>query len=338
MRVTGISFSSDRKLVRCERQYSYRYDEKLKPRIKSKGLYMGSVLHDLMEAYRKKESWEKAFKKFKKEQWAKLFDEEREAYEEKGMTPEIIHDLFSHYVEHWEAEDALYEPLYIERAFEIMVKLDASVRIPIRFKADYIAKQGSEVVLFENKNKKEIPDSGERILSPQSHSYCYLLSKLKPPVIVTKVVWDYIRTTKVPAPQILKAGGLSKRKIETDRRSYLRVLKEAGIHPVGDEIIGLEKHLSGLPETLSLSRITNKPNLRVGESFVRDWIDRARRARSVVRPTRNWGKNCKWDCDYMGLCQADLLGKPDRETIVKKDFVLNIKRAEEEEEVPNVGD
>lgn len=339
MKVTGISFSSDHKLVRCERQYSYRYDEKLKTRVKSKGLYMGSIIHDLLEAYRLKKDWEKAFAKFKKEQWARLFDEEREKYEENGLTPELVRDLFSHYVEHWQPEDALLAPLYVEKDFELMVNLDASTRVPIRFKADYLAKSGKEIILFENKNKKTIPESDERILSPQPHCYCFLLSKLKPPIIVTKIVWDYIRTTPVPRPKILKNGNLSTRDINTDQRSYLLSLKEAGIHPKGDEVIGLENHLKTLPETLSLARVTNKPNLKIGESFVRDWVDRARRARGITRPTRNWRRDCKWDCDYMTLCQADLLGKPDRETIIKHDFVKSIKPVEEkEEEDPNGGD
>lgn len=341
MKVTGISFSSDKKLVRCERQYSYRYDEKLKPRIKSKGLYMGSVIHDLLEAYRLKKDWKKAFKKFEKEQWGKLFDEEKERYEEQGMTPAVILDLFSHYVEHWESEDALLEPLCVEKDFELMVKLDDSIRVPIRFKSDYIARKGKEVILFENKNKKTIPESDERILSPQPHCYAYLLSKLKPAIVVTKIVWDYIRTTPVPRPQILKNGSLSTRVINTDQRSYLRSMKEAKIHPKGDEILGVENFLKTLPETLSVARVTNTPNFRIGESFVRDWVDRARRAQQVTRPTRNWDRSCKWMCDYIGLCQADLLGKPDRETIIKRDFVKSIRPAddkEEEEEAINGGD
>ena len=332
MIVTGISFSSDKKLVRCENQYHYRYEEKLKPRTKSKGLYMGSVIHDLLEAHRKKLGWKKAFKKFKTEQWDKLFDEQREMYEEKDMTPELVYDLFGHYVEHWASQDSLLEPMYVEQDFELSVKLADSVRVPMRFKGDYIARYKKEVILFENKNKKTIPEGDDRILSPQPHSYCYMLSRLPKPIIITKIVWDYIRTTPVPKPQILKAGGLSTRKINTDQRMYLRSLKEAKIHPKGDEITGLENHLKTLPETLALARFTNIPNLRIGESFVRDWVDRARRARGITRPTRNWERSCGWMCDYQKLCQADLLGKPDRNTIVKRDFVVSIKRAEEETE------
>jgi hypothetical protein len=324
MKVTGVSFSSDKKLVHCQQQYSYRYDEKLQKRIKSKGLFMGSVLHTLIETYRRKGDWEKRLRIWEKKEWKPLFDEEKEGYEEKGMTPKIVHDLMEHYVEHWGAEDLLWKPLFIEQAFEIPTKYG----FPIRFKADYIAQKGKVIALFENKNKGDIPEGEERMLAPQPHSYAYLLTKLPQPIHVTRIVWDYIRTEKVPSPKILKNGDLSKREIKTDQRTYLKALKEAGIHPKGgEELIGLENFLKTLPETLTLTRVTNSVNLRVGEMFVRDWVARALQARDIKRPTRNWGRDCKWFCDYRTLCMADMLGTPDRNTIIKKDFVTHIKKA-----------
>lgn len=328
MNVSGVSYSSDRKLVRCEQAYSYRYDEKLKARVKGEGLFRGDWLHQLLESYRKGENWEDKYDELVEKVWDKLFDEQKEIYGENF--PEDICHLFSHYVDHWGGQDAQLRPIHIEQAFEIMVK---SLGAPVRFKADYIAAKGKLKVLFENKNKKKIPEPNERILDRQAHGYCYLLSKLPKPIIIDQIVWDYIRTTPVPRPQILKSGKLSERAINTDRRSYLAAMKEAGIHPKGDEIIGVENFLKSLPETLTLERVINKPNFKVGEIVVRDWIDRAKRARDITRPTRNWGKTCSWECDYHVLCQADMIGKPDRNTIVKRDFVTNIKPAEELKEL-----
>lgn len=326
MRVSGISFSSDRKLKRCELQYSYRYDEKLKPRIKSKGLFTGDWLHQLYQAHYLKQDWKKAFKKIKAEMWDKLFDEEKERYEEKGFTPEIAYSLMDHYVEHWAEQESAWKILHVEKDYEIVTKAG----FPVRFKTDLIFQEKNRLVLLETKNKKEIPDPAERILEPQVHTYCYLLSKVG--IKIDRILWNYIRTSPVPRPQILKNGGLSKRKINTDRRGYLLSLKEAGIHPkTEDERLGIENHLASLPETLSLDRVYNVPNLKVGEMFVRDWYQRAKRAMLITRPTRNWSADCKWDCDYMGLCQADMLGKPDRNAIIKKDFVTSIRPVEEEE-------
>lgn len=327
MRVTGVSFSSDKKLARCEQQYSYRYDEKLKRRVKSKGLYVGDWMHQLLEEYRRKGDWKKKFVEVKKELWDKLFDEEKEGYEEDGFVPQVAYDLMDHYVETYDEEDKVYEPLHVEQYFE----LDLKVGFPFRWKSDYIARNTETglTVLFENKNKKEIPDAKERILEGQVHSYCFLLYRKG--IRIDRIMWDYIRTTPVPRPKILKDGSLSERKINTDQRNYLAALKEAKIHPKGDELIGLQNLLKTLPETLSLLRVGNKPNLKVGELFVRDAVERARRARSVSRPTRHWVRDCQWMCDYTQLCMADMTGKPDRNTIIKKDFIPLKKLTEKEE-------
>ena len=324
MRVSGISYSSDKKLARCEMQYEYRYGQKLKARVKKKGLYMGDVVHQLLDPYRKKEDWKKKFTEWKKTSWDKLFDEEREMYEEKKMSPALVLDLFSHYVEHWSEEDAEWEPVLVEEDFELMTKLG----VPVRFKADYVARHKKEGVLalFENKNNEEIPDAEQRMLAPQVHGYCFLLSKIKTKKFpqglkIQRIVWDYIRTTPVTCPTINKDGSISKRKINTDQRTYLRFLKENKIHPKGDEVIGLENFLKGLPETLSVLRVVNRPNLKIGEMFVRQWIERARRAQSIQQPLRTWSRDCSWSCDYFNLCQADMLGKPDRNTIISRDFV-----------------
>jgi len=324
MRVTSCSFSSDKRLSRCEQQYSYRADQRLKPRLKGKGLYMGDWIHELLQAYRLKKDWKKRFQEFKKEKWDKLFDEEKEKYEEDGLTPELVYALFEHYVDHWSEQDKHCKVIQVEKSYELMTKYG----FPVRWKSDYIVQDGRAVVLFENKNKKEIPDSSERILSPQVHAYCYLLSKVG--IKVNRITWDYIRTEPVPSPQILKSGELSKRKINTDQRTYLKALKEAKIHPKGDEVIGLQNYLETLPETLSLARVTNAPNLKVGEQFVRDWIERHRRAQLIKRPLRTWTRSCSWDCDYYTLCSADMLGNVDRNMIIKKDFIQITGRNGEE--------
>lgn len=321
MRVTGVSFSSDKKLARCEKQYSYRYDERLKKRIKSKGLYTGDWLHQLYEHYyrqlkaKKKPNWESKFKEIKAQLWDKLFDEEKEQYEEDGFTPQLAHDLMDHYVEHWGPTDSEWTIIMIEEAFEMMTKFG----FPVRWKSDLVFKDGKYTCLLETKNLKELPDPKDRILAPQVHGYCWLL--FKKGIKIDRIVWNYIRTTPVPRPKVLKNGSLSERKINTDRRSYLLSLKEAGIHPKGEEIIGVQNYLKTLPETLSLQRITNSVNLKIGEMFVREWVERARRAQTITHPLRTWSKDCQWMCDYKLLCEADMIGKVDRNTIIKKDFI-----------------
>jgi len=143
-------------------------------------------------------------------------------------------------------------------------------------------------------------------------------------------VWDYVRTDPVPVPELTKKGEISKRKINTDQRTYLRFLKENKIHPkTVDEATGIHNYVATLPETLSLQRVINRPNLKIGELFVRDWVERANRAKAIIRPTRNWDRTCAWSCDYKELCEADMLGKPDRNTIIKANYLVSIKGVDE---------
>jgi len=159
------------------------------------------------------------------------------------------------------------------------------------------------------------------------HSYAYLLRRVG--IDIKFIIWNYLRTTRVPSPTLNKDGSISKRKINTDRRTYERFLKENKIHPKGDEVIGVENKLESLPETLSLLRVRNSVNLKVGEMFVREWLERARRAQAITRPLRTFNRNCSWDCDYYELCQIDMLGR-DRETHIKQNFVQISKRNGEE--------
>ena len=324
MKVSGVSYSSDRKLSRCEQQYDYRYTQGLRAKSKGRGLYAGDWIHHLLEAYRKKKDWKKEWKRFKKEKWDKLFDEEKEDY---GLDfPQLVYDLFEHYVDHYGGDED-WEVVEIEKLYELKTKHGW----PIRWKSDFIVRSKStkKYILVENKNHKKIPEVDARMLAPQTHGYCFLLSKVG--IRIDKIVWDYIRTEEVPRPQILKDGSLSKRKLQTDQRGYLKSLKEAGIHPQNEqERIGIENVVKNLPETLSLLRVTNTPNLKLGELWVRGWIERAHRAESIKNPLRTWTKNCKWDCDYFTLCQVDMLGH-DREHEIKKNFVdaKAIKPAEE---------
>jgi len=322
MKVKGVSYSSDKKLARCEKQYSYRYDEKLKAKVKKRGLYIGDWMHQLTEAFRRDQDWKKKWKELKKTLWDSLFDEEKEMY---GDVPSLSYELMEHYIEHWEDDHKKWKPLHIEEAYEKMTKYGW----PVRWKSDYIVKEGKLTVLVENKNNKEIPDSGERILAPQVHAYCWLLLKVKG-IKIDVIVWDYVRTEPVLMPKINKDGTVSKRKINTDQRTFRKALREAKIQPdSGEEWLSIKEKLDALPETLSLMRIRNAPNFKVGELFVRQWIERARRAEKIVNPLRNWGRTCSWDCDYYNLCQAEMLGK-DTSVMRKKDFIQIEVKPEEE--------
>lgn len=340
MIVKSCSFSSDKKLARCEQQFDYRYGQQLKPKIKKLGLYKGDWIHQLLQAHythgiptrriktrheMTRGGWKQKFDELKKKLWDPLFDEEKEGY---GLDfLDTVRDLLEHYVDHWSEWDKDWELLHIEQRYEMITKLG----FPVRWQADLIVrdKRENSNILVETKAKKAIPDSSERVLQPQVHAYAFLLGKKG--IKIDSILWNYIRTTPIPRPQIKKDGNLSERKINTDRRSYSKSLQEAGITAdTSSEWLAIQTKLESLPETLSLERIKNTPNLKLGERFVRDWVERHRRALAIKRPLLSYNRNCAFDCDYYELCLADMTGKVDRNLIIKKNFVSNIGSAEEE--------
>jgi hypothetical protein len=277
------------------------------------------------------------FDELQKARWDPLFDEEKEEYGEDFMTS--LAELMCHYVDHWKEWDSRWTILGVEQDYEMMTKHGW----PVRWKADLLVSESvrtsnirrikghdqTRVILVEHKFKKKIPTAEERILQPQVHAYAWLLGKKG--IKVDSILWDYIRTEPVTRPQINLNGSLSVRKISTDQRGYLRSLREANKYPTtGEGIKELEEYLKTLPETLSLERITNSVNLRMGEQFVRDWVERAKRAEGFARPIRSWGRNCRFSCDYYKLCQVDMRGDTDRNLVILKDYETKPDRIKEE--------
>jgi hypothetical protein len=327
MKVNGVSFSSDRKLARCEMMYHYVYEEKLQLKRKKIGLFRGDLGHQLIQAHytRPGPGWRAKFDELLTTRWDPLFDEEKEEYGLDFM--QDLYELIDHYEHHWSDDDQNWRVIHVEKEFELMSKLGW----PVRWKSDLIVEDSRKVstvrrirgheqirrILVEHKLKKAIPEAEERILQPQVHSYAYLLGKIGLPI--DTILWDYIRTEPVPRPKINKDGRLSVRKINTDQRGLMRSIIQAGYS--SQEI---EQHfredLNRLPETLSLERVQNSVNLKIGEQFVRDWVERAKRAQAITRPLRNWNRNCKFDCDFYTLCQADMRGDTDRNLVIIKSY------------------
>lgn len=338
MLVKGISYSSDKKLARCEMQYHYNYEEKLQLKRKKVGLFRGDLGHQLVEAHFTKSGpgWRQKFDELKTSRWDKIFDEEKEEYGIDFM--ESLYNLMEHYEEHWDAWDKNWTVIGVEQEHSIMTKHGW----PIRWKVDLLVEEPiktnsvrrikghdqKRIILVEHKFKKKIPEVEERLLQPQVHSYAWLLSKKG--ITVDTILWDYIRTEPVPRPMIKKNGELSERKISTDQRGYLQSLKDAGIvAKTPEEIIGLENKLKELPETLSLERVTNSVNLKMGQEFVKDWVERALRAQNNTRPLRNWTYECKFDCDFFLLCQCDMMGQRDRDSLIKINYESKPSKSEE---------
>ena len=266
LKVHSCSYSSDKKLSRCEQQFSYRYDQGLKPKIKKVQLFKGSLVHEILRAYYLGKDWKEEFNSWKEKTWVPMFDEEKQYYGD--SFPDEVYDLLLHYTTYWAETDKDWKIILVERKFSLPTKFG----FPVTWISDLIIRDGKWMTLVETKTAKKLPESEERILAPQVHAYCYLLRKVG--ININRILWNYLRTEPVPEPQILQSGLLSQRKINTDQRTYWRAVKKAGL----DKYPEYMEIAKSLPKTVFLLRVPNAPDFKVGELFVRDWIERHRRA------------------------------------------------------------
>ena len=305
-----VSFTHHKTLERCERKFSYRYEEGLKPKTKRLPLYRGSWVHQLLEALNKGKDWKKLHAKIKREQWNKLFDEEKEIYGEE--TPNEVFKLLSHYEDYY-SKQKKWKIWAVEKYYSITTKAG---QMTVVMKVDMLINLGKDAIgLVETKTHKKLPDAKDRFLHPQAHAYAFILKTLKIPI--QRIIFNYIRTEPVPAPALLKNGELSERKIQTDKPTFLAALKKYKLNP-----IKFKKRLNKLPDTVVLQRKAVSPNFKVGKYFVTQWIIRRMeyiKARKRREPTLSFNHQCTWDCEYYDLCIIDTLGR-DRNAIIKIKF------------------
>lgn len=308
MVIYSISYSSDKTLSRCEQQFTYKYTEGLKPKRKALALFKGDWLHEIFKAHYQGEGWVRKFNQLVKERWDPLFDEEKEYYGEDF--PESVKELVGLHMEFYEKLDKKWKIVRCEEKMSVPTKFG----FPINFIIDLIVKEGKYTILVERKSHKNIPDARVRLFNVQPHSYCYLLQKAQG-IKIDQILWDYLKTEPVTAPKVNKDGTLSSRQIETDQLTVRKVLKAHNI-PEKD----YKDLLKSLPKSLSLERYRATPNLKVGEIFIRDWVERRMRFEKRKRITRRFVKDCGWDCDFYELCMMDMEGKRDRNIYIKKHF------------------
>ena len=88
-----ITNSHVKSFNRCRRQYWYKFDQLLVPKVTALPLKRGSWLHELLEAHYTGYGWEKKNDELGAE-FYRLFDEEREMY---GDLPTICGHIMESY-------------------------------------------------------------------------------------------------------------------------------------------------------------------------------------------------------------------------------------------------
>jgi len=284
---------------KCRNAHYYKYVENIEARKKKAPLMKGSIIHDMINAWVRGESWGKVLKQYQKD-YDKLFQEEKDEY------GDIINDLktiMEGYIKKWENLDIEY----LETEKEIEVELIPG-RIMLVAVIDRIEKDSkNRIWLGETKSfKQSLPKEEIRFTDLQTTLYVWAAPQAGLPSPFG-VSWDYIRTKPPTIPDLLKKGGLSKaKKIDTTYEVYLQTLKEHELDP--SNYADILEDLRTRPDTSYRRVYRPAPNNLIGP-LLRDFKESALEIEALgdTSRVRHLTRDCGW-CDYYSICQAELRG------------------------------
>lgn len=305
-----VSFSRIKLWRRCHKAHHYKYIVGIQRKRKPAGMYKGSIVHEMVEAYLTGGDWKKVLAGYVKE-YNKLFAEEREMY---GDIPNDMRRVMEGYIRQWDGDGLKY--LEVEQKYEF--PLENGLLFVFQLDA-LVQDKKKRQWLFERKTPKKFPDEQVRLSDIQTLLYVWALQKVKATKKpVAGVLWDYVRSKPPTIPETLKSGQLSVRKdMDTDHFTYLKAIKDNGLDPndYAEKLAELE--------VTGQDKFYRRVYMPVSESaqqiIVDDMLRTAREIKANEKSeVRALDFTCR-QCQYFNLCQAELRDL-DVDFVLKSDY------------------
>ncbi len=337
-------------LIRCGRQYYYRYDYprevfkkrgELVPSHPGLPLSKGSWMHELMRAHWLYTAgmgggWEAEQQKLT-DNFNRQFDEEKEIY---GNLPNECDRLFKRYLRFYRADDEVFKIYHMSNgkpAVEVVIEVPLQkwgVDGLFKGKIDLMVHdlEYGGVWVRDAKWVKTIPGPDERMMSPQNIMYVWALRTLGHDI--RGFIYDYGRTKPPTEPYILKSGVVTTRKnIDTDVGTYLAAIKKT--HGNKWKSYVRTVYREKLRELLARETLWfDRQRIPVeGERVENGFHEFIAGCKSIINrgdPVRNYLYNCKWNCGYHEPCVAEFQGM-DIKRLMRSQFVVEPERYELEE-------
>lgn len=329
---SSVSWSEIKTFQRCPKQHEYKYIERLVPRAKSRPLFMGNWVHAALESHYIDGDWKVGHAEYVK-QWNALFEEERnELRSRRGRIvlkpfPEIVERIMKSYI--WYYRDEGWEVHAVEQEFEVdtPLKIDGVTQ---RFKGiiDLIVKdQDGLLWIVDHKTAGNIPEpTSFHAMDPQLMLYPWA-AKQAWNMDVAGIYYNYVKSKPPTEPQLLKSGGISKRKVVTDYPTLYRFLKREGFDPADfvDQLRPLRKR------SPYLRRYRYPREAVVTKSILLDALSVTKHIRGDNRRSRTITRDCATMCSFHDLCRAELNGL-DTSMMRKQNFTLKEDKFAPEDE------
>ena len=300
-----VSNSVLRRWRTCHRAYRYHLVENLEPKVHKIQLYRGTVLHKMLEAHQKGESWKDVLQEAR-DFLDKLFIEEVEDVEEYQNLGEDLESIFRGYLRHWRGDGISYPHSELELGVELIPG-----KVELTAKIDAIAEIKGKFWIVEHKTHKKFPTEEFRFTSTQAMIDRWMLEALNYPK-VEGIMWDYLKTTPPKEPLILKSGepSLAVSRIgRTDHYTFKKWLKEHNKDLKDPKYQEALDHLKGDDE-----RFYRRIWLPLDDKMVEEVMSDVRETSleiyhlGEVSKSRNLSDmNCR-GCGYKKLCHSELTG------------------------------
>ena len=295
---------------RCQYKYKYKYIDKIRPKKKAIQLRRGGWIHLLLEEKDSGRDWMEKLKSLKKDEFDKLFLEEQV---EIGDLPKEVYRIMRAYHQTYLEVDKEWETIICEQDFKIRLGNTKFVAVG---KIDKIAlhKKSGKIWLWEHKTMKKAPPSEAfRFTDTQTAFYMWVLTKIikqmgYKPSDIGGIMFDYIRTKPPTQPRLLKAGTMSKARIDCDKWSYMAALKKNHLNPEDyAEFIGT------LDSNILFTRIPMAKSAEMIKTTVRDFMNTCIQMQEQEESGTPLVRTIDWTCDmfkceYLDLCKADMEG------------------------------
>lgn len=311
---------------KCRNFHYYKYVEDIEPRKKAAPLVKGSMLHDMDDAWLNGRNWREVLVEYKRK-YDKLFIEEREEY---GDIIPDMETIMLGYIKKWEKHDLDYvekDGSKTEHRLEVEFIPGKVMFVGIIDRMGYDNK--GKLWLVEKKSfKQKLPKEEVRFTDLQTTLYYHfapLCGFPKP----YGVMWDYVRAKPPAVPQLLKKGGLSKRKnIDSTYETYLAAIDDRGLD--GEDYADILENLKTKPDNFYRRVYRPRPDTIV-LPLLRDLRETALEILFLGETTRarNLTTDCGW-CGYYSLCQAELRGL-DAEFIRQREYKERSDKIESQE-------
>lgn len=322
-----LSNSRSNTYRRCQKQYSYKYVDKLKPREKALPLFRGDWLHQLLMVHYDGMDWHQRHKLLTATNWDTLFDEEKE--ELGGNVPEEAERLMKGYLAHYRQEDKLFRVVDTEIMETVELPNGQKVIVIIDMIVEDL--QDHTLWIYDHKTVSRFYPEEFMLIDSQLALYFWAADKKLGYANLQGAVLNELITKPPTLPKFLEPSQRyeMRKNLHCDAYTYFMLLKRTG-QPMQPYAAFLRFLQSRHREWWRRTTLPRDPAMV--RQIIVEMMDTAFDIRKTLkrgRFTRTARKDCQYDCSFLELCMAQLQGA-DAEDIIELKYVTTEKPDEDE--------